>query len=316
MKRTAAALLVLLTVVLAACGTGPGASAPPDASDAPRDGIGIEHPTGANEPILVIESAGGFVPVQFLASQLPAFVLLGDGRVIMHGAQTLQFPGPALPPLLERRLTEGGIQEVLRAIGDTNLFTADARLDGAQSMVADASDTIFTLDAAGQQVTISVYGLGTLAPGMPEPPGMSSAEIEAHGVLQRLNEQMLVLETWLPAEAWADDGWQPYEPEALRLYVRDVSDQPVEGGGDMPEQRRAWPTDTDPAAFGEDASFGDGTRCGVVEGEEAEAWLEALGTATQMTTWTPEGDPDARFSVTPRPVLPHEELACPALIGA
>lgn len=315
MNRSAALALVLLTAILAACGAGAGASTAPDSSDPPTDGDGIEHPTGADEPIFVIESAGGFVPPQFMATQLPAFVLLGDGRVIMHGVQTLEFPGPALPPLMERRLTEGGIQEVLRAIGGTNLFTTDARLDGAQAIVADASDTIFTVDAGGQQVTISVYGLGAIAPDMPEPQGMSSAEMEAHGVLQQLNEQMLALDTWLPAAAWADDGWHPYEPEALRLYVRDVSDQPVEGG-DMPEQRLPWPADTDPAAFGEDANFNDGTRCGVVEGDEAATWLEALNAANQMTLWTPAADPDARFSVTARPILPHEEVACPELIGA
>ncbi len=42
---------------------------------------------------------------------------------------------------------------------------------------------------------------------------------------------------------------------------------PVDGGG-LPEQVREWPTDDDPAAFGdEETFFGDGTRCGVVDGD-------------------------------------------------
>ncbi|MGZ8474848.1 MAG: hypothetical protein ACXWWQ_01295 [Candidatus Limnocylindria bacterium] len=315
MKRIAPTFLILLSL-LAACAAGvPGASPDPDESG---DGGDAEHPTAGDEAIFIIDSAGGFVPVQFIATHTPTFVLLGDGRVIVQGAQTLEFPGPALPPLIERTLTEKGIQEVLKAIGDTNLFTSDLQLRGAANMVADASDTIFTLNGGGQEVTVSVYGLGTLTlgPGQEAPAGISQAELQAHAVLQQLYESMLALESWLPADAWEDEGWKPYEPEAFRLYVRDVTGQPVEGG-DMPEQVREWPTDTDPAAFGEEqAHFGDGTRCGVVEGEEAAIWFAELSAATQLTLWAPASDPDARFSVAVRPLLPHEEAACPELVGA
>jgi hypothetical protein len=316
MKRTALTIPAILTVVLAACASGAGQSGAPAASGGASDGDAIEHPTTADEAIFTIEYAGGFVPPQFVATQMPSFVLLGDGRVIMQGAQTLEFPGPALPPLQERTLTESGIQEVLRAIGDTNLFTSDLRLDGAQAMVADASDTVFTLRAADLDVTVSVYALGMLtpAPDMPRPEGITAAEVEAHGVLQQLNDQMLMLETWLPADAWETEGWQPYEPEAFRLYVRDVTDQPVEPGG-PPQQRLEWPTDTDPATFGEEAGFNDGTRCGVVEGADAETWLAGLNAANQMTLWTPADAPDSRFSVIARPILPHEEVACPPPLG-
>lgn len=315
MKRIALTFLVL-GIFLAACSSGgPGTSPDPGGSGDVGD---AEHPTGSDEAILIIDFEGGFVPVQFHATATPAFVLLGDGRVIVQGMQTLEYPGPALAPLMERTLTEEGIQEVLRAIGDTSLFTSDLDLRGAANMVADASDTVFILDGGGREVTVRVYGLGTLAPvqGQEMPPGISSAEVQAHGVLQQLYEQMLALDTWLPADAWEDEGWQPYEPEALRLYVRDVTGQPIEGG-DLPEHVLAWPTDTDPATFGEEqVHFGDGTRCGVVEGDEAATWLEELSRANQLTLWAPSADPDARFSVSPRPLLPHEEVACPELIGA
>jgi hypothetical protein len=80
---------------------------------------------------------------------------------------------------------------------------------------------------------------------------------------------------------------------------------------------RAWPTDSDPAAFGEvQATFGNGTRCGIVEGEEAATWLEELSRANQLALWAPSADPNARFTVLARPLLPHEEATCPELIGA
>jgi hypothetical protein len=314
MKRTIPGFFVALTLLAACAGPGGGSqgASPPAGREDGEASEGIEHPTG-NEPILVVANSGGFVPVQFMATQLPVLVILGDGRVIMQGAQTLEFPGPALPALMERTLTEEGIQEVLRGVEDTGLFTSDVELNGAQGVVADAANTVFTLHAGGGEVTVSVYGLGAVLPDMEPPPGMTSGEVEAHRVLVQLNEGLMTLDTWLPASAWESEGWQPYEPEAFRLYVRDVTGEPIEGG-DLPEQVRDWPTDDDPAAFGaEETFFGDGTRCGVVDGELAATWLQELNAANQMTLWTADGE--NRFSVMARPVLPHEDAACPELAG-
>lgn len=315
MNRTAPGLFVVLIVLLAACATpggSPGASGtdggggtepPPSTGD-------IEHPTGADEPILVVEETGGFAMVQMIATRVPTFALYGDGRVIVQGAQTLEFPGPALPALIERTMTEEGIQAVLEAVEDTNLFTGDLELRGAQNFVADATDTVFRLNANGDEVTVTVYGLGLLDPefgGNFE--GVDQSEIDAHAVLSQLRDALLTIETSVPADAWEAEGWQPYAPTAFRLYVRDVSGEPVEGG-ELPGMVREWPTDDDPATFGEELPvFGDGTRCGVVEGEAAATWLAELNAANQQTIWTSDGE--IRFSVLPRPLFPGEDASCP-----
>ena len=320
MKRTAPGLFVVLTLLTACASTGGspgdsgggGSGSPPDASgsEEPAANDGIEHPTGADEPILTVEDTGGFVMVQTIATRTPSFILMGDGRVIMQGMQTLEFPGPALPALIERTMNEDGIQAVLEAVEDTGLFTSDLKLDGAMQFIADATDTIFRLNANGREVTISVYGLGLLDPefgGNFE--GIDPAEVDAHAVLSQLRDALMAIDTSVPGDSWEVEGWQPYQPEAFRLYVRDVTGEAVEGG-DLPEQVREWPTEDDPTTFGEaDAIFGDGTRCGVVEGEVAATWLAELNLSTQMTLWTTDGDD--RFSVLPRPVLPGEEAVCP-----
>ncbi len=96
--------------------------------------------------------------------------------------------------------------------------------------------------------------------------------------------------------------------------MRDVTGQPVEGG-DLPEQVREWPTADDPATLGEEAAnFGDGTRCVVADGDLGATWFTELSQANQMTTWTTDGED--RWSVRARPLLPHEERACPELAGA
>jgi hypothetical protein len=319
MNRTAPGFFVVLILLLAACATsggspggsgtdGGGGSEPPPS----RGGTGgeIEHPTGADEPILVVEETGGFAMPQMIATRVPTFALYGDGRVIVQGAQTLEFPGPALPALIERTMTEDGIQAVLEAVEDTNLFTGDLELRGAQNFVADATDTVFRLHANGDEVTVTVYGLGLLDPefgGNFE--GVDQSEIDAHATLSQLRDALITIETSVPADTWEAEGWQPYAPTAFRLYVREVTGEPIEGG-ELPGMVREWPTDDDPATFGEELPvFGDGTRCGVVEGEAAATWLAELDAANQQTIWTSDGE--NRFSVLPRPLFPGEEPTCP-----
>jgi hypothetical protein len=314
---SAAALVFLLVLTSCAAAGGPGptdSGEPSPDAGGPGGGDEIEQPTGADELVLLVESVGGFVPLEFSVTQLPSIALYGDGRIVMQGMQTLEFPGPALPPLVERRLTPDGIQAILEAVEGTNLFGTSREFRGAMNVVADASDTVFTVHAGGREVTVSVYGLGTLAPDMEPPQGMPAGELEAHEALTALNERLLMIDEWLPAGAWATDDWDPYEPEAFRLYVRDVTDEPAEDG-DLAGQVIPWPTDDDPAAFGEEQPFfGNGTRCGAVEGEAGGAWLEALTAAKQNTRWTDDGE--RLFSVLARPLLPHEEARCPALGGA
>ena len=89
----------------------------------------------------------------------------------MQGTQTLEFPGPALPPLIERTLTEDGIQEVLEAVEETNLFTGDLALTRREERLADFTDTVFRANANGAEVTVSVYGLGCSTPSWRQPRG-------------------------------------------------------------------------------------------------------------------------------------------------
>lgn len=260
----------------------------------------------------MVSLSGGLIPVQFLATSMPTFVMLGDGRVITQGAVPAIYPGPALPPLLVRTLTADGVQAVLEAVEETGLFTSDINLTGGMNMCADCSTTTFTLDADGRHVTVSVYALGMIDPGMAPPQGMSSAEVEAHRVLGPLQNALMTIDTSLPADRWEAGGWQAFEPEAFRLYVRDSSGDAPDPS--LPEQVRDWPTDNDPATIGDVVElFGDGSRCFTVSGEEAATWLEELGASTQITRWTTDGQD--RYSLLVRPLLPFEDVACPG-VGA
>jgi hypothetical protein len=311
-------LLVLVVFILSACAAsgGPGGSGGSGGStESPggggssgtedsEDGDGIAHP-GGDELVLSVGYEGGFIPVEMAVAQVPSFVLLGDGRVITQGATTLEFPGPLLPLLQARQLTEDGVQQVLDGVIETGLFDTDLDLRGAANMIADASDTVFTLHAGDRQVTVTVYGLGTLLPDMPTQ-GIEPAEVEAHQTLQRLSEQLLAIDQVLPADAFTDTGWQPHEADAYRLYIRDATADPE---GELPGQVREWPTDEDPATIGEEVElFGNGTRCVVADGAE---WGEELMAANQNTRWTTDGE--TLYAITARPLFPYEERTCPEL---
>ncbi|HEX6140817.1 MAG TPA: hypothetical protein VF013_10240, partial [Candidatus Limnocylindria bacterium] len=201
----ALAATVSLAIVLAACG-GPGGSG---------SGSGTDHPSG-DEVVLRVEHRGGFVPVEWLFSGTPAFTLVGDGRVIVPGAVAAMFPGPALPPLMARRLNDDGVEAVLQAVGATKQFARDAQWQGARNFVADAAETVFTVHADGQDVVVSIYGLGAFLPNE-APPQVSREELAAHVALSALADRLGNPDAWIPATGWAETGWQAYSPTALRL---------------------------------------------------------------------------------------------------
>ena len=291
--RPLAPAALALTVLLSACSQGSGSS------DGP-----IAHPSGG-DTILRVDYAGGMIRDFFLTG-FPPFTLTGDGRVIVPGAQIDIFPQPALPAVNVRQLSEEGIQAVLNQVARTGLFGSSVEFRGAQNFVADAGDTVFTLHAGGKDVTITIFGLGTLDPAG-NYPGIPEAELAAHRTLSRLLDQLSNLDAQLPTTAWADPSWQPYVPEAIRLLVRNADADPPDESG-IETKLIDWPTDSDPATFGDEAS--DGTiRCGVVSGQDAKDWYTALSNANSLARFV-KGE--HRYQVTPRFQLPDEPLECPA----
>jgi hypothetical protein len=293
--RLAVPVLIAGSILLAACrgvGTTP--------SDQP-----ISHPDG-DALVFRYGYSGGFVPMESIFTNLPSFSLMGDGRVIVQGAQAAIYPGPALPSIQVRRLSESGIQAVLAEIMASGQFASSAQWLAAQRNVADAPNTDFVLHAGGRDVTVTVYALGIWGPDAAAP-GTSDAELEAHRSLGALVEQLSALDALLPANAWADAEWQSYRGDALRLLVRNVDGEAPDPSG-LDHQVLDWPTDADPSTFGELSTIDDGSRCGVVTGADADAWYATLMSANQLTRWTAGAH---AYAVLARPLLPDEPRVCP-----
>jgi hypothetical protein len=164
------AALLLLTLSTVAC-SGAAASAvpstPPTLSTTPPTTpsptvAGIAHPTGANEIVLRMDVAGGFVPPEFLAARLPTFTLYGDGTVVfLSTAQAKQRADNVSvgQPVRTAKLSEEQLQALIEyALTDGGL--AIAKTEYQNMMVADAPTTVFDINAAGDSKTVSAYGLG------------------------------------------------------------------------------------------------------------------------------------------------------------
>jgi hypothetical protein len=292
---------VLVAVLVGIVGVvGPGAGAATPVAGTPSgtpDGAPIAHPTGADEAILRVETTGGFVPVEWVLTALPDYALYGDGRLIAPGPTTLEFPGAALPNLRQIRLSEAGMQALLREARAAGLLDGGASYPGAP--VTDVGTTVVTITAGGQTSEVSAYGLG-IEDGVP-----AEAVAPRQAILGFL--ELLADPTRLPAGSVLEEN-QPYEVERLQVVARAATSQEVaESGAPV-----AWPLDGSLAEFGEpltelQAQLGD-ARCGVVEGEEAEAAVAALARTTQLTPWESGG---ATWRVFVRPLLP-DEVGCPA----
>lgn len=264
----------------------------------------VPHPAGS-EVVVRIAWTGGFVPYEFIFTSVPRLTLLGDGRVLVEGPQIDIYPGPALPNVQVRRLTEEGIQSILFRIAETGLFDESHSYNAATQFIADANSTVFTVRVENREVVVDVYALGLLAEPNVGTPGIPTEELEAHERLTALETALLDLEAWIPADDWADATWQSYAPDALRLVVANIDAQPPNPDG-LDSEPIPWPGTTAPDQFGTPSTIQD-FRCGVVSGAEGAAWYAALTQANQLTRWSHDGH---LYSVTPRPLLPDEPLDC------
>ena len=302
MKRLAAGLLVLAS--LAACsatpsGVGPAGSvgsvppaSPGRPSATPSAPPGIQHPTGPTQLVLRVDTDGGFVAPGWLLTHVPGFSLYGDGRVVTVGPQIMIYPGPALPSLVETRLTEAGIQAVLRAAQDAGLFGADRNLP--LEGIADAPTTTFRLVAGGGTHVTSAYALGMDHPAPdPSAPDAIARRLLADFQAKLENLPALVGAGQLTAES-------QYLFSGLRVYVDPY--QPLQST-DLPAQSPvAWPGPS-LATAGAPVSNQPGTRCVVVEGAQLESVLPAIRASNALTPWTSGG---ATWSLRLRPLLPDE----------
>jgi hypothetical protein len=284
MKVRPAAASIVLLLLLISC-----ADAPAD----PGAGNGIDHSTDGHDVLVRVAFEGGFVALEWTYRSLPSFSLYGDGTLVLPGAQIELYPGPALPAVSTRTMTEDGIQATLKEVFALIQGVPDEMLDMASVGMADVPTTVITVHAGDVDRTIKVYGLSELTE---RPERMSDEEFRARGQLQELVTKLAGLGTWLPDGSLGTETM--YEGSGARLFVSEYRKV------DLPQAPIRWPLGDNLGRFGEMAAGSDTYRCGVVEGAEWATVHEAASQANELTPWTEAG---ARFSILFRPLLPDEK---------
>lgn len=245
-----------------------------------------DHATGAEDVLVSIDVAGGFLPMEVSLRDTADFLLVGDATTVTPGAMIEIYPGPALYPLQSAKLTESQIQELFRSADDAGLL--DGEIDYGEPPIADAPHTIVHITVDGRTVTQSVYALGLEDDGSP---GLSDAQRAARTALQGF------IDTAQGMAGAADEGYLPTGVVAHRLNM-DLTTPVDDPGLEQPPQ--TWPiTTVPPLPTGSDVSS-----CIAVTGPEVPTLLAALDQANELTPWLIGSDPPARMAF--RPLLPGD----------
>ncbi len=168
---SAIAATPVLVALAAACGDPdqvPVGTDPPTPATTPgtTTGTAIAHPDGPDDVVLKVSYEGGFVPAGYAFVNTPTLLVSGDGRVFSQGVTTAIYPGPLLPSVMVRSITEHGIQALLAAAQGAGLLAAAPDYSGGDN-VADAPNTVVTINALGGTFVHSGYALGIASPESP-----------------------------------------------------------------------------------------------------------------------------------------------------
>lgn len=279
-----------LTLALAACGDdsqtssadtvpAPGTAAPPPTDPGAVPGTtdpdtgGVEHPVGADDVVLRIGYEGGFVPVEVAFQNLPTLLVTGDGRLIVQGPVLEIYPGPLLPNLQVRTISEAGIQQLLALAAEHGLLTERAYENPTN--IADAPDTVVVIAANGETYEHRAYALGL--------GGDESDELR-----QALADFVAAATGDFVVDNPELGQEQPYASDTFLVRPTLVTDLT---GYEIEPTVTDWPADLPPLVDGE---------CTEVP---AAAVREQFAAATQLTLFT---SADQQFSLAVKPLLPGD----------
>ena len=270
-----------LGVLLAACGddtaepvaTEPGDTLPP--VDTPG---AIDHPSGTDEVILEYGEYGGFLPASYAFVQQPSVLISGDGRVFVPGAVPAIFPGPLLPAVGVRSISEDGIQRVLAAARDAGLFTSVEYSQPADP-IADAATATVRINADGGAYVHEAYALG-----------YGTEADAARAVLAAFIERLRDLPALAGAENLGDET--TFVPEEYAIRATPLpGGLPADSDDGVAPRLVDWPADAG-------LTLADAGGCATVE---SAAVGELFAAADQLTYFDDSG---VVYEVFVRPVWP------------
>jgi hypothetical protein len=282
---TALAAVTLFLLSACARSTAPGAQP----SGSPDPGF-----PAADALVLRIERLGGFMAPDQQLGRLPVVTVYGDGRVISMAAQTMQYPGPAVPGLLVQQADPAVVEGLLAKADQAGVRSGT---DLGSPSVADAPTTRVTVVAATGTRTVDAVALTETQPDDPRlTPAQRAARAKLAAFVQEVSD--------LPVAKGMPEA-QPYQPAAIAGLAHPYT-RPQDGLP-KPPAAVAWPGPVLPGA-----TLSAGAGCVTATGAEAVRVLAAAKSASAITPWTSAG---RQWTVIFRPLLP-DESGCASLKGA
>lgn len=306
-QRTAGATALLMALAVVA-------SVLPSVGSARATG---GQPTASTDLVLRVDTAGGFVPLDFLLRDIPEFSLYGDGTAIWQEWDAAS-QGSARPNLRRLQLNKDGARWLLAEARAAGLTSGDRDIDFP--CVTDMPTTVFTTAADGRTSRVSAYALGfdpneglplseRVLAGLAEavaPDDGCDVDERGRDRLQAFAALVGDLPAALPPGSIAE-AEAPYPIERLQIVVEPASEDSALGWRDpasLPPPVR-WPLRTPLADLGVpyEEGFGTDLRCAVLADADAARLVAALAGTDEAARWE---SGDSEYYVVPRPLLPDE----------
>jgi hypothetical protein len=246
--------------------------------------------------ILRLATGGGLVPIEVNDTLIPEFTLYGDGRIIVPGPTTMQYPGAALPNLQTTVVSEAVIQAILSAAKEAKLFQNG--VDYGHPGVADVGSTTVTVNAEGTTYKSEIYALGFGGGGSGS---VSAEQQQARAVINDLRNKLSD-----PTNFSAPPpAWETYDLTALKVFSRQAPAASDTSSTDVKPNNLPWPL-ADLGTAGTEVANAQGLRQLVVTGDDLATLKALLPQATEITLWQ-SGNAD--YNLWLRPLLPDEAAA-------
>ncbi|MGZ6930161.1 MAG: hypothetical protein ACXVK4_06445 [Acidimicrobiia bacterium] len=280
--RQLVALLRLLVVGLAAAACGSGGGTVPT----------VHVPTDAATLVFRVDTRGGYTSLEYQLGVVPQVSVFGDGRVVVAGPVTEQYPPHALPNLLTGTMTRAGVEDLAATAARLDLLRP--RSFGTPG-VSDQATTTVTMNVGG------THRLRVYAAQFEPVAGDPNVGPDQRAARRQVSRFLHAIET-----ATNRVATHPYVATEVAVYVHaGTVDRPDTGG--VTPGHADWPLG-DLATLGTPTAAGNGYRCAVLSGPDATTALAAAADASAITRWRSNG---AEHTIVWRPLLPDEH-ACPA----
>jgi len=251
-------------------------------------------PADSDRPIFRVTWEGGFVAPGAFLGRLPVIVVYADGRVIVQGPQIDIYPGPLMPNLQQRTLSADALARLVKLARDKDLLRT---VHYDFPTIADATDTVLTINVDGMTYRVSAYALNEAA--MDLPAGIADDAATKGRIALR---EFIDILTNLPASDYIDEE-HPYVAKSIQVYAGRTGILP-NGGGPLDQPAILWPLADLATAGVAVVDRAVDVRCQVITGDDLTTILPLLQGANALSAFISNGE---SFNLIVRPLLPDED---------